>query len=159
MRAWPTAAAAVLLVHCAGQPAAPPPSDGRVAKEPVAAPVPWVHAQVAASWPVVDDEPRASRGHGDGHGWLTVRVSPGAEQRYESWTLGATMPSGTVIVAEHSADGRRGLAYVMEKTTTWSYAIVDAAGLVISADVSLCKRCHQDAVSDELFGPPRRESQ
>jgi hypothetical protein len=77
---------------------------------------------------------------------------------YLELVVGTTLPVGTIVVEPLSLDDTRGpeLYLGMEKTAEgWAYVQADADGRLLETHTGLCQRCHQEGVSDELFGPRR----
>lgn len=107
------------------------------------------------SWPSTTPAPITVRGHDGGHYTALVRVSPAARAAYSHWTRGARMPPGTVIAMFHELAQKPGPVYVMSKRPddSWRFMVLDAAGHVSSEPTVLCRRCHAEAPSDDVFGP------
>lgn len=85
-----------------------------------------------------------------------VRVSKDAAATYGALVVGSTLSVGTLLVEALSADDAAPpeLYLVMEKAAEgWQYAELDREGQVVARRTELCQRCHQEALSDELFGP------
>ncbi len=126
-----------------------------------APPQPWAGFRDAMARPVAAPGARRSHGHADGRYTLEVRVGPDSAQRaYESWTAGSQMPIEASLLATHHDQrrGRAGPIYAMRKRPgAWDFAVLDEAGLRQKAPVELCARCHAEAHSDQIFGPPKHE--
>jgi hypothetical protein len=124
---------------------APPPSAPRVL---------WEHAAELATLRVVRERTRST--HFFDRAEASIRVNP-AGAAYG--THGAILPPGSLLVVSH--EGPSGVAhFAMEKAATatsprWDYAVVDEAGWVVERGrIPSCARCHEEAPSDEVFGPP-----
>lgn len=163
-RAW--VATAGLCAACA---AAAPPEDWvgstsqhseRAARERAQPPAaPWEGFESLSHAPATPPGGRSSQGHADGRFVVEIRVEP-AEARavYEAWTAGSEMPVGTAILATHHDPrrGRPGPSYAMKKGAQgWEFAVLTPDGKRTRDAVELCARCHAEAHSDSVFGPPR----
>jgi hypothetical protein len=87
---------------------------------------------------------------------LRVRITPAALSLYEHWYVGAVMPVGTWIVAEHErrAGGAHGPYYFANKTDAgWAFGAATPDGLLLPEDPA-CARCHAEAPADFMFGLP-----
>jgi hypothetical protein len=90
--------------------------------------------------------------------WARLKLSPNQVDVYLELVVGTTLPVGTIVVEPLSLDDTRGpeLYLGMEKTAEgWAYVQADADGRLLETHTGLCQRCHQEGVSDELFGPRR----
>ncbi|MEN9579743.1 MAG: hypothetical protein RJA70_2752 [Pseudomonadota bacterium] len=92
-----------------------------------------------------------------------MRVSPNAEQAYLALVRGSELAVGAVVVADLAPMAGSPLTalLVMEKSDSgWTYSSLGAGGSVVLETAQpqlapLCKRCHSEGLSDELFGIPR----
>jgi hypothetical protein len=150
-----------LWAGCAGK----PPERAKTPTKPAQtetkrAPLPpWDRFSEIRAWPALNEQPLASRGHGNGAYVLDVRVSPESRDAYLALLPGSTIAAGTIVAAFHR-DPRRGGAgpvYVMEKGPSgWAFRALDAEGRPSEHGVDLCRRCHAEAPADSLFGLPKK---
>lgn len=98
--------------------------------------------------------------HGGARHYAVIYASERAAAPYTALTSGAEMPIGAALVEalyERQKDSELAepsFYLAMEKTDAgWHYLVLGAGGGVDSRDEhGLCRRCHIEAVSDELFG-------
>lgn len=111
------------------------------------------------AWPASTQEWFVAQGHYAGTSEALVRISPNAVERYRQHTGGAEFPPGTTLVMLHRQRSTRepGPIHVMQRAKSgWDYLLLDAGGAIVEdADLARCARCHAEAVSDSVFGPPR----
>jgi hypothetical protein len=143
------------VVSCAGDvppatPSAPPPE---AAPREI-----WSRLAEVESWPAVNDEPFATRGHLVKPSHAIVRVSPEARASYVALVTDTVFPDGSLIAMFHqSADGaERGPVYAMEKkSNAWTFFALEPGGAQRSENLEVCALCHKGAVADRVFGLPR----
>jgi hypothetical protein len=88
-----------------------------------------------------------------------VHVSPDSLGAYRQLTPGAAMPDGSVLLMLHrrAGSGGPGPVHVMEKAQgEWTFNALGPDGSETATDEQRCRRCHQEAGTDLIFGPPRR---
>lgn len=149
---------ALAAVTCAGadtQPARPAP----LPQPPPAAPqVPWDTFVKSESWPSSTDAWFIAKGHYGGTFEARVRVSPAALEAYQVHTSGAQFEPGTTLIMLHRsrATGKRGPIHAMQKQAKgWEYLLLDENGAIEQqGQLTQCARCHAEAASDSVFGPP-----
>jgi hypothetical protein len=122
----------------------------------------WPAFGESRTWPAVNQEPFLSEGHGVRNYLAVVRASPQARDPYLRLGPGTVLDPGSVLVeaAKDTAGSRPDELFVMEKLAdqTWRFLVVSNEGTIdAAAGVTLCQRCHAEAVADCLFGVPRRE--
>ena len=117
----------------------------------------WEHFDALKSWPVLSSDPFVST-HLDGRHRAAVRTNDVARDAYLALLPGKEMPLGSIVVEllHDSESGRAGPAFTMQKLAPgrWQYAVVEQDGTVLTSATTLCRRCHAEAVSDQLFGLP-----
>ena len=115
----------------------------------------WRHLATSHGWPT--SARYTTKGHHAPAGRARVRASATARGAYAVWTRGLEMPAGAILVQElvSEAAGIEAM-YTMEKGRNgrWTYLVLDAGGRVMAGATS-CETCHQQATSDQVFGPPR----
>jgi hypothetical protein len=107
------------------------------------------------------DQPYPSQGHEPPNYLVQVLVNPEAVQRYRNWSLEASLPPGTWLVARHSYRAnppptREGLPlYTMYlEPKGWVYGAVTAEGWKIPVVAEVCHDCHTQARAQSVFGLP-----
>ncbi len=126
----------------------------------------WEHLGELGSFVFVDDRPLPSHGHNPDRWMSTVRANPIAAPDYQHLHAGVVMSTGSILVEEHQTlSGDLGPVYAMVKRppgfdasgNDWEYLVMDQQGRIQSRgsarSMSLCARCHAEAMTDHLFGP------
>jgi hypothetical protein len=138
-------------------PAAAPDIEARVSSPPAAQ---WREYSDLQRLALVNREVIPTNNHNPFEWGLRVRITPAALSLYEHWHVGAVMPMGTWVVAEHQSrtNAAPGPYYFASKTASgWVFGAATPEGALLSPDPS-CARCHAEAPSDFVFGLPVRGS-
>lgn len=147
----------VVWSACA-RPPEPAPLPAKPALPPKAPAPIWSDFEASREWPISTEHWFVSRGHYGGTSEALVRVSPAAIERYRQHTPGAKLEPGTVLVMLHRSrtTGKRGPVHVMQRESSdWTYLLLEPDGRIVRRGaLPLCARCHAEAVSDSVFGPP-----
>lgn len=118
----------------------------------------WPRFEASQHYSFSTDEWFVSQGHYAGTSLGRVRVSPDALVAYRNHTRGAELPVGTTLVMLHKSrsSGKLGRVHAMQKHAQgWNYYLLEKDGGVIEeGQLPRCARCHAEAVSDSVFGPP-----
>ena len=110
------------------------------------------------SWPTSTEEWFIAKGHYGGTFEGRVRISPAALEAYRVHTSGARFEPGSTLIMLHRsrATGKPGPVHVMQKQASgWEYRVLAADGVLErEGQLPPCVRCHAEAASDSVFGPP-----
>lgn len=146
------ALATTLLLGCTAGHRETRPRTTTVAPAPP--PPKWHRFSDVASWPPQTRPFRTE--HLTGARWAVTHASPEAASAYATLVAGATLPDGSALVqALSETEGAEPVEFlVMERSAgTWDYLALDGDGRrAESLEPALCRRCHQEAPSDEVFG-------
>lgn len=133
--------------------------DDVAPRRPVAPVAPWRHASDVASLTVVREHQKSA--HFLGAPEVEIRVN---ELAAGYGRRGGELVEGSLIVATHALpDGI--VRFAMEKragadpknptVVAWEYSVIDAAFRAVERGrIATCVRCHEEAATDEVFGPP-----
>jgi hypothetical protein len=114
---------------------------------------PWHRFAEAEKWPAATRPFRSE--HLTEERRAVTHVSPEAAAEYPNLVAGKTLPERSALVeALATSDGAKPSEYlVMERQDQrWSYLTLDAEGRPKPENEASCRRCHEEALSDELFG-------
>jgi hypothetical protein len=120
----------------------------------------WRGLNDSRDWPASTDAWFAAQGHYGGTSEALVRVSPNAYEQYQQHTLGSELKPGSTLIMLHrsQATGKHGPVHAMRKQQDgWDFLLLESNGAVVAqGQLASCARCHAEAASDFVFGPPRR---
>lgn len=156
---WQSTALATTILLAANacsptRPRAPKPAPP-VATETPPTPV-WHRFGELRTWPALNDGFRTEHLTTPRH--AITHASPEAADPYRQLVAGVLLPPGSALVQSLAPDAESPPSeyLVMERAEAgWGYLALDAEGRPTPIAESLCRRCHEEALSDELFGPRR----
>lgn len=90
---------------------------------------------------------------------LEVRTSPAVAASYGRWSaFSEPLPDDALLAAFHSRDGEKLDVLVMRKREgKWGFWAFTPSGAPLPTNEARCRRCHQEAPADLVFGPPHPE--
>jgi hypothetical protein len=146
------ALATTLLLGCAASyPEAPPRSK---TAPPLPPPPAWYRFAEVGTWPAQTRRFRTE--HLTEARWAVTRASPEAASIYATLVTGATLPDGSALVqalSETESSAPVGYLAMERNAGSWDYLTLDGQGRPAeSIEPALCRRCHQEALADEVFG-------